>query len=334
MSSEYEFFSKDYIKFYFLNEAVNNKTASFKLFLESDGVEKDFLDVRTPGRNVYRFNNFNVSEDATNNCITFRPNVIGCYVYFAISASNPIRVEIIKNGTNTVAESFELETGDSKIEFQPQGIKKYDLKIITEHVGNKPESGEASKPTEPQTAPAVNSFESDFSVPSPFDVSGSMSSQPQQNSNLQSYSSQSGFSAASEQIRERERAIDQLERSNSLLQGDIDALEKRKNNLEKMNQELIDKKRNLTIHLDKLQEEYDKNYSNFSADVEEISSRYHIDSEILKLYADREVTPIEELLERAENDVKQIEEQICVFVEAQERKTAEIESELKIGKKE
>ena len=84
--------------------------------------------------------------------------------------------------------------------------------------------------------------------------------------------------------------------------------------------------------MDKLQNEYDKDYSNYSSDVEEISSRYNIDAEILKLYADKDITPIEDLLKKAEDDIKQIEEQIKLFVEAQEKKTAEIEGELKIGK--
>ena len=124
-----------------------------------------------------------------------------------------------------------------------------------------------------------------------------------------------------------------MERSNSILENDIAGLENRIGELERKNGELIEKKKSLTSRLDKLQEEFDKAYSNCDSDVEEISSRYHIDAEILKLYAGKEVTPIEELLKRAEENIRQIEEQIRAFVEAQERKTAEIENELKIGKK-
>jgi hypothetical protein len=52
------------------------------------------------------------------------------------------------------------------------------------------------------------------------------------------------------------------------------------------------------------------------------------------MYADKEVVPVEELIERAKSDINQVEEQVRVFIDAQARKTAEIENELKIGKKE
>lgn len=354
MASEYEFFSKDYIKFYVLNETVNSKTVTFKLFLESDGTEKEFLDVRASGRNVYRFNNFNVSEDVTNNCITFRPNVVGCYVYFLISSQNPIKVEIIKNGTNTVAQAFELGKGESKIEFRPNGTRKYDLKITNAQAdaGVPQTTGDVIR-REPAEEQMLNPFDTDFNALSPFDNSRSATSHRAQNESFRNASqtdfggfdsfmtepSQSAYAntmeteASSEEIREKERAVDQMERSNSILENDIAELENRARELERKNRELIDRKKSLTSHLDRLQEEFDKEYSNYNSDVEEISSRYHIDAEILKLYADKEVTPIEELLRRAEDDMRQIEEQIRVFVEAQERKTAEIENELKIGKK-
>lgn len=271
MSNEYEFFSKDYIKLYFLDETVNRKTAVFKLFLESDGVEKDFLDVRTAGKNVYRFNNFNVSEDAANNCITFRPNVVGCYVYFEIFSEYPVKAEIIKNGTNTAAESFELGANRSKIEFHPNGIKKYDLKVLYEKRGTA-QSDVSSKGENELTAGFHKTIGSDET-------------------------------------------------------------ETEKTELDASYRETADQRKKLISHLDRLQEEYDKNYSDFKEEAEEISSKYHIDAKILKLYADKEVAPIEDLIKKAEEAVNQMEEQIRVFVRAQEKKTAEIESELKIGKK-
>lgn len=272
MSSEYEFLKKDRIKLYLLNEAVDGGTVSFRLFLESGNAEMDFLDIRASG-GAYRFNNFSVSEDADANCITFCPTVIGCYVYFSIAVKNPVRVEIIRNGTDAVAETFDLGCGLSKLEFLPQGVKNYVLKVS-------------------------------LSQPSP---------------------------VLTEKVRKREYAINQLEKINALLQKDVDDLEARRVELERKNHELADKKRSLTSHLDRLQEEFDKDYAEFGAEAAEISARYKIDSEILRLYADKEVVPIEELLGKAEDDVRQVEEQIRVFVEAQERKTAEIERELKIG---
>ena len=225
MLSEYEFFSKDYIKFYVLNETVGSKTVTFKLFLESDGTEKDFLDIRASGRNVYRFNNFNVSEDVTNNCITFRPNVVGCYVYFLIASENPIKVEIIKNGTNTAAQAFELGEGESRIEFQPNGTRKYDMKItnIRADAGVSDTAGGVIR-REPVKEQTANPFDTDFNAPSPFDNPKSAAPNQVQKENVRNVSqtdfggfddfmtehSQSAYAnttemtAVSEEIRERE----------------------------------------------------------------------------------------------------------------------------------
>ena len=204
MLSEYEFFSKDYIKFYVLNETVGSKTVTFKLFLESDGTEKDFLD---------------------NNCITFRPNVVGCYVYFLIASENPIKVEIIKNGTNTAAQAFELGEGESRIEFQPNGTRKYDMKItnIRADAGVSDTAGGVIR-REPVKEQTANPFDTDFNAPSPFDNPKSAAPNQVQKENVRNVSqtdfggfddfmtehSQSAYAnttemtAVSEEIRERE----------------------------------------------------------------------------------------------------------------------------------
>ena len=380
MSNKYEFFSKDYIKFYMLNETVNSKAVSFKLFLEANGTDDDFLNVRSTERSVYRFNNFNVSEDATKNCITFRPNVVGCYAYFSISTAVPLKVEIIRNGTDFVAETIELNAGTTKLDFKPQGTKKYDLNITSDSsavpaanpagasgvsggsssgsnpapVQNQPDpfgtvipAFGAPQPATPANNPApVTVNPAGTPAPDPFSgPSGFTTPAPQPAPADNSYTTYSPRTepsgtpfgmpgGSSEQMRERERARDQVEGSNVRLERDIAELEGKISELQRQNQALIDKKNNLTSHLEKLQQEFDKDYSSFSADVEEINSRFMIDAEILKLYENTEVTPIEQLIQNAQNDIKQIEDQIRTFVEAQERKTAELEKELKIGRKE
>ena len=114
----------------------------------------------------------------------------------------------------------------------------------------------------------------------------------------------------------------------------IEALNESIRQLEAKNRQLADGKKELTDRLDKLKAEYDKDYIKYEDDLKEISDKYKIDTEILKLYGEKNITPIEELLARAESDIIAIEEQIKNFVEAQQRKTTEIEEELKIGKKE
>ncbi len=263
MLKEYEILKKDSIKFYFLREALESAVTSFRLFLESDAQEKDFSSIRSTGKNGYRFNNFTVTEDAANNCITFRPNVIGCYVCFTISTEeHPVRVELLKNGSETPSESFELPCGVSKLDFYPREYKKYALKISC-----------------------------------------------------------------------RESETGKLAKSNEKLKAEIGGLEEKKKELLNENLELKEKKRKLEAGLESLKRECDKDYLKQREEAEELRARYGIDEEILKLYADKNVTPVEELRERVEADLKQLEEQIAVFVTAREKKQAEIESEMRGGKK-
>ncbi|MGN0382961.1 MAG: hypothetical protein ACI4DS_01725 [Eubacterium sp.] len=363
--TEFDVMAKDYIKLGFLDETINQKSITFNVYLESEGAEKSFLDIRTD-RNVYRFNNFNVSEDVTQNTITFRPIVIGCYSYFKINSMMPITLEIIKNGTTTVAQQFVLAPGENKIEFDPQGIQKYIMKI--EEGTNTGVQDANSIPStdiveEKTGSSSINPFDSPFGGGDSFGTFGlgshslsdneqdlnsnslfgdDFSSQGSAFSNIQKNNDAdfNGFansqSVVSEQPFVNEEDVkrkEQLQQSNARLEADISSIQNEINQLEKKNEQLVNNKKNLISHLEKLQAEYDKDYSSYEADIEEIKSKYTIDDEILKMYADKEVTPIEELIARSEKDIKEIEEQVRLFIEAQQRKTASIESELKIGKK-
>ncbi|MCI8306750.1 MAG: hypothetical protein HFH14_01750 [Lachnospiraceae bacterium] len=296
--TEFEVSAKDYIKLGFLSEVTEQKNVVFNVYLESDGIEKNFLDIRTD-KNVYRFNNFNVSEDATRNTITFRPIVIGCYSYFRINSLAPLTLAVIKNGTTTVARQFVLQTGDNKIEFVPQGLSKYVMKIEENEMP-------ADSSVMPEAPPAPSEDSSVTPEAPPI------------------YAEDPAYAEKKEQLLQ----------SHSGLEADIREIQKEIADLEAKNGQLVNNKNHLMSHLEKLQAEYDKDYASYEADMEEIKSKYTIDDEILKMYADKEVTPIEELIARCENDIKEMEEQARIFIEARQRKTADIENELKIGKKE
>ena len=300
--TEFDVMARDYIKLGFLNEVVNQNSVRFSVFLESEGIEKNFKDIRSE-KNVYRFNNFNVSEDATQNTITFRPIVIGCYSYFKLETPVPLALDIIKNGTATIAKRFMLRAGEIKIEFDPQGTQKYIMKI-EEHETEKTDN-------------AITRFESGTQQNNHFTASNAATI-PSVQTNYQ----------------ETEGKRDQLIQSNSCLENDIVSLQAEIRALEAKKEQLILNKKNLVSHLEKLQTEYEKDYSSYETDIRDIKGRFVIDEELLKMYADKEVTPIEELILKSENDIGEMEEQARIFIEAQQRKTSEIESELKIGKKE
>ncbi len=262
METGFEFYGKDSLKLYCLKEAVQDGTVSFRLFLESDGTERDIRDVRIPGQPRYRFNNFNITEDPSDNSITFCPNVIGCYVYIAINSPLPIKAEIIKKGETVPAERFELDEGEIKIGFCPQGLKMYIVYIETD---------------EPLTE-------------------------------------------------EQQSELTELNNENSRLEAEINGFLAKKEELERKNRELTAQRDRLAGDIEMLRAECEKDYSRAQTDAGELKARYEIDKNVLAYYSEKGVTPIEELLAKAEEDIKKIEDQIKVFVEAAEKRAAEIEN--------
>lgn len=250
--TEYDVMAKDNIRLCFLDEVVNQKNVAFRVFLESDGEEKSFLNIRTSA-NTYRFNNFNVIEDEASNAIVFCPIVVGCYTYFIINNSEPLTIEVVRKGALESDRQFVLEPGENKIELIPTGIKSYVMRLDE------------------------NSTNS------------------------------------------------QLVQSNEELEAMIIDIQNKIDDIKAKNEQLTSDKAKLLDSLEKLQAEYDKDYTAYEADVEEIKSKFHIDEEILKMYAGKDVHSIEELMARSENDIKEIEQQLKIFIEAQQRKTDDIE---------
>lgn len=354
---EFDVNAKDYIKLNFLSEVISTSTIDFFVYLEIDGVEKNYKDIRTD-KSVYRLNNFNVSEDTTQNVITFRPVVVGCYSYFKIITNNPVRIDIVKNSTTTVAKEFNIPIGETKIEFEPQGIKRYIMRLNESVIGIVPNVATpnvtvqsiAEEVVQPAVDPLKNPFGdfggfeniSDNQTPSDTNVNDerrveSSSFEPSFTtieSSVPESSAPTNQGLSNEAKNDYKNRISQLETSNSRLEADVRDLEVNIRELENKNATLVLNKKNLIKHMDKLQTEYEKDYQSYEADVEEIKSKYTIDDEILKMYAGKDVVSIEELLQKVETDILQIEEQVRIFVEAQQRKTVEIENELKIGKKE
>ncbi len=301
--------AKDYIKFYLLNEVVNLKSAKFHLYLESEGIVRDFLDIKTD-KAVYRFNNFNVSEDGINNCITFRPIVVGCYSYFEIEGQLPIKVEIIRNGTGTVEKAFTMMPGKTKIVFEPDGIKKYLLKVE-------------------QNAQIVQNAKIVQNA-----MYGQQEGQQQATLQTQNLTSEDNISMKQDRLHNLENQRRDLRLGNDRISEEINKINEEILQLEERKRQLTENKNNLQTHMDRLQEEYEKDYAQFESDAEDIRARYTVDEEIIRMYAGKDVKPIEELLMQAENLIENIEQQIKNFVMVQQKKTSDIEEELKIGKKE
>ncbi len=319
MTQTFDFYGRDYLKFYLLRETESD-AVSFQLAAESDAEEMDFRELHAQGKTVYRFHNFNVSEDTEENCVTFRPNAVGEGVQFFLSADVPVRAAIIRNGSSSVAHSIELPTGETQLVLMPQGIEKYELQVESQSSdvkeGSKPEKRQGSATEEERTA--TDLFEAGFEVPVRTERSA-FGREPEIGQNT----------SVRQQLAGLERENGQLAAGNAKLEEAVRELEKKKAELEQKNEELSRRKKNLLLHLDRLQEEYEKDYAAFGREAEELTATYDIDAKLLSFYAGKEVTPAEELIREAEQALFRLEEQIQRFVKAQEKKMADIEKELK-----
>lgn len=284
--TQFELIKKDSLKLKFLKE-INNKNVDVVLFLEADGVERNLLDVRPEGEEMYRFNNFTITETVESNEVTFKPNVIGCYVYLKITCTEAVDIEIVRNGAVQADKVIHLTEGVSKLELNPVDMTKYNVKV-----------------QEPAVTPRKNEI--------PVDPV-----QSSQQKVLDTYNENAAT----------------LEKLNTCLDADIKTVQSKIQILEGQKSELSNRKAEYKVHLDKLQAEYDKDYSGYEADLEDLRSTYSIDKELIMMYENKEIETIEELLRKAEEAIAGVEERIRLFANAKAKKTAEIEEELRIGKK-
>lgn len=310
----YELYKKDCVKIYLLNEVVNEKTSGIEVYLESDGMERNFLSIRKEGSDTYQFNNFIVTEIPSENCIMFKPNVVGCPAFIMITSDKDIEIEVIRNGATAVDRCFSMLAGEVKVEFAPENYTKYNLYV-----------------TQIMTAYGEEEIQSMVS-----DTQQTLHEVQDDTKNLLSDITATNTEIENEK-KKKEQLISEkesLSAEHESLALDVKTLSSDIEKLETDKQKLTDDKKSLTEKLDKIKIEYDKDYSVYKDEIEEIKRNYNVDAEILKYYEDKDVNSIEELIDKAKKDIELIEEQIRVFVDAKARKTAEIESELKLGKKE
>ena len=155
--------------------------------------------------------------------------------------------------------------------------------------------------------------------------------------NTQPSGSVAGFSVPyveTEGIRERRDNIQQLQLNNDRTAQEVEQLEKQIAELENKSRQLYESKNSLISHLEILQREFDKDYSKYQADIDEIKGRYTVDQSIIEYYKDKDLVATETLLRQTDELVNRVEEQIRLFVTAQQNKSDEIEKALKVGKKE
>lgn len=98
---------------------------------------------------------------------------------------------------------------------------------------------------------------------------------------------------------------------------------------ERQQEEFSRERESAVAHLEAIEEEYGKDYASLEKELEELRSRMTADASVIEYYKDRDIRPIEDILREIGAKLDEAEEQIRVFAEARQRKTMEIENEIK-----
>ena len=114
---------------------------------------------------------------------------------------------------------------------------------------------------------------------------------------------------------------------------DLGRIEQEISVIERQQDKLTTKKQKAIEHLEKIEAEYKKDYESFEKELDEVKSRMKADASIIEHYKDQDVMPIEIIFQEVRLKLEEAEEQIRLFIEAKQRKTMEIEREIKSTKK-
>ena len=77
--------------------------------------------------------------------------------------------------------------------------------------------------------------------------------------------------------------------------------------------------------IQKIEKELQKDYKQAEVQLEECKTQLEIDKRVLEYYKDKDVKPVEEIFKEIQQKLEEAEKQIALFIQAQQKKTMEIE---------
>ena len=77
--------------------------------------------------------------------------------------------------------------------------------------------------------------------------------------------------------------------------------------------------------IQKIEKELQKDYKQAEVQLEECKTQLEIDKRVLEYYKDKDVKPVEEIFKEIQQKLDEAEKQIALFIQAQQKKTMEIE---------
>lgn len=281
------------------------------------------------------------------------------------------KASVIRNSTRAVEHEFEISSETISIELIPQGKQFYLLKVS--NGGGIEAAPIQNVPQKPQRKPEVKSEEDSASISYPEqpsvhfeEVNFSAQESSSADNRLEEFDLNTGLvendnrfdscdvdSVAVVSNTYSKTDFEPSEEISSRLQEpvesspamevhtaasrqddrDIQRIEQEISVIERQQDQLSRKKQSAIDHLDKIESEYKKDYAFFERELEDYKSRMETDASIIEHYKDQDVMPIEIILKEVSLKLEEAEEQIRFFIEAKQRKTMEIENEIKSNKK-
>lgn len=281
------------------------------------------------------------------------------------------KASVVRNSTKMVEQEFEISSETTCLELLPQGKQFYLMKVSNSGgiaatpiqsaspqpqrkpvAKNKPDPAPASNPNQPsihfeevntparESSPVDDRFEG-FGLDTGFIGSDnrfdSFDVDPvavvSNTSPKTSFEPAEEISARSQEPVEPSPAKDVRTATPQQNDRDIQRIEQEISVIERQQGQLSRKKQSAIDHLERIEAEYKKDYASFEKELEDYKSRMDADASIIEHYKDQDVMPIEIILKEVSLKLEEAEEQIRLFIEAKQRKTMEIENEIKSNKK-
>lgn len=357
MTSEVEVFVKDSLRINALKEILDGQM-SLSLKLENDR-ERDYsTEVHEDGKRVKVFGRFNISEDPTGEVLTIRPVMIdGSLVIIPHIAGNLAakKVSVVRSANKQTEREFEINSDLTSLELIPQGKQCYTLKISyngasgalneitasgdrSRNVHQTPVVSNQQLPRETRQEETTDGRFESFSF-------RRMNPERAGDRRFESFEpttptviSNTARHDEADQQQELQRietpvhVVSEPVISNSA-DADLQRAEKEIVVVEARHDELAQKRRNALDHLERIEAEYKKDYSAMEKELADVKSRMEADKSIIEYYQEKDITPIESIFQEINLKLEEAEAQIKLFIEAKQKKTSEIEGEIKANRR-
>ena len=332
MTSEIELFGKDSVKINILKELVS-EDINISLSLNG-GVYQDYMSqIHRDGSRMQVLGKFNLSEDPMGEVLTIRPIMVSgmLKITFGFSGnaiSSEKKLSVFRSATKTIERKYDINDMLSSVEFIPQGNIKYLLRLtygesendettVSETASETPANEQVRSSA---SVPAIDESPDDFEIFSSSEAAPAPSaSQPKQTNTPKP---ESNHVPAQNPPAERDENDQELDN----IQGQIKAAEERQ-------QKLRERRTSAKELLQKLEAEYQKDYEEFQRELEDYKQQFDIDQSVIDYYRDNDIQPIEQIMKEISEKITQAEQQISLVILGRQKKTMEIENEVKSNKR-